>query len=68
MSVVLLTEPQAAERLCISRSTLRRWKQAGKISPFQLGDVLRYSSQVIDAFIAAHTGPNTGDQQCHATE
>jgi hypothetical protein len=22
--------PQAAERLCISRSTLRRWKQAGK--------------------------------------
>lgn len=61
MEVVLLTETQAAERLCVSRSTLRRWKQAGKIAAFQLGDILRYSTQVIDEFIAAHSGPNTGE-------
>jgi len=61
MEVVLLTETQAAQRLCVSRSTLRRWKQAGTITAFQLGDILRYSTQVIDEFIAAHSGPNTGE-------
>lgn len=61
MEVVLLTETQAAERLCVSRSTLRRWKQAGKITAFHFGDILRYSTEVIDEFIAAHSGPNTGE-------
>jgi excisionase family DNA binding protein len=59
----LVTEAQAAEFLGVSLSTIRRWRKAGTLSAFRVGDILRYHTAVLDEFIAAHSsGSNSGGQ------
>jgi excisionase family DNA binding protein len=66
MSIIapaLLTEAQAAEFLGVSLSTIRRWRKAGTLSAFRVGDILRYRNAVLEEFIAAHSsGSNSGGQ------
>jgi hypothetical protein len=52
---VFLTEKQASAHLCVSLSTLRRWRR-NQVGPtfFRMGDVLRYEIKDLEAFIAAH--------------
>jgi hypothetical protein len=45
-----------------SLSTIRRWRKAGTLSTFRVGDILRYRIAVLEEFIAAHSGPNTGEK------
>ena len=50
-----LTEKLASEYLCVSLSTLRRWRR-NQVGPtfFRMGGVLRYEISDLDEFIAAH--------------
>jgi hypothetical protein len=51
-----LSEKDAATHLCISLSTIRRWRRA-KIGPefLRFGGVLRYGRQSLEAFVAKNT-------------
>jgi predicted site-specific integrase-resolvase len=53
---VHFTEEQAAERLHISLSTLRRWRKKG-IGPvcFHFGDIIRYRDAELEAFVAKYS-------------
>jgi len=52
---LLLTESQAAKRLGISRSTLRRWRKDGCApAHLRIGNILRYSDSDLQSFIKAH--------------
>ncbi|HLK67582.1 MAG TPA: helix-turn-helix domain-containing protein [Bryobacteraceae bacterium] len=55
-SPTLLSQKSAAALLGVSLSTIRRWRRA-HIGPayFRFGDVLRYSQEVLDSFIAQNT-------------
>jgi excisionase family DNA binding protein len=51
---LLLTEKQAAQRLNISVSTLRRWRARYAIPVFKIGGILRYSNEDLQSFITTH--------------
>ena len=51
----LLTELEAATRIGISLSTMRRWRRANTApNYFRVGGILRYRPEDIDKFIADH--------------
>ena len=53
---VYFTEEQAAKRLHISLSTLRRWRKKGT-GPvcFHFGDIIRYRDTALEAFVAKYS-------------
>jgi excisionase family DNA binding protein len=52
---LLLTESQAAKRLGISRSTLRRWRKDGCAPAYlRIGGILRYADSDLQSFITTH--------------
>lgn len=51
----LLTVREAAESLCISRSSVYRLFDAGQLAWVQIGSSRRVTSAEIERFIAAHT-------------
>jgi len=51
----LLTIVEAADALCISRSSVYRLFDAGQLAWVQIGASRRVTSSEIDRFIAAHT-------------
>jgi predicted DNA-binding transcriptional regulator AlpA len=54
---VFLTEDQAAAFLCVSLSTLRRWRRNGTGPKyFRLGNIIRYGKAEVLRFIAEHSG------------
>lgn len=58
----LLNEREAAAYLNVSRMTLLRWRQAGKIRFYRLGFRICYSKQQLQDFLAARevgTSDNT---------
>lgn len=57
----LLTERAAARFLSVSLSTIRRWRRAGTIPTFRVGDILRYDLKVLEQFIEKNT-QNAGEQ------
>ena len=53
---VYFTEEQAAERLHISLSTLRRWRKKGTgPEHFHFGDIIRYRDTALEAFVAKYS-------------
>jgi predicted DNA-binding transcriptional regulator AlpA len=51
----LLTELEAATRIGISLSTMRRWRRAHTApNHFRVGGILRYRPEDVDQFIAGH--------------
>ena len=53
---VYFTEEQAAERLHISLSTLRRWRKKGAgPEHFHFGDIIRYRDTALEAFVAKYS-------------
>ena len=55
-SPTFFSEREAAAYLSISLSTIRRWRRTN-IGPafFKFGDILRYSREALDEFVAKHT-------------
>jgi predicted DNA-binding transcriptional regulator AlpA len=54
---VFLTEDQTAAFLCVSLSTLRRWRRNGTGPKyFRLGNIIRYGKAEVVRFIAEHSG------------
>jgi predicted DNA-binding transcriptional regulator AlpA len=52
---LVFTESEAAQRLQISVSTLRRWRQKNCAPPhLRIGGILRYSAADLQAFVNAH--------------
>jgi excisionase family DNA binding protein len=51
----LLTVKEAAEAMCISRSSVYRLFDAGQLAWVQIGSSRRVTSAEIERFIAAHT-------------
>jgi predicted DNA-binding transcriptional regulator AlpA len=52
---LVFTEAEAAKRLQISVSTLRRWRQKNCAPPhLRIGGILRYSAADLQAFVNAH--------------
>jgi excisionase family DNA binding protein len=51
---LLLTEKQAANRLNISVSTLRRWREKYAIPVIKIGGILRYLAADLDSFVTDH--------------
>jgi predicted DNA-binding transcriptional regulator AlpA len=53
---VFLTEDQAAAFLCVSLSTLRRWRR-NETGPryFRLGNIIRYGKAEVLRFIVEHS-------------
>ena len=59
-----ITENEAAEYLCLSPATLRRWRWAGKGPEFvKIGGAVRYDPVDIDAFIEQGRRRSTGDHE-----
>lgn len=58
----LMNEREAAKRLGLRVSTLRRWRWAGKGPSFlKIGGAVRYDLAVLDAFIEASRRSSTSD-------
>ena len=58
----LITEREAAARLGLAVSTLRRWRWAGKPPRFlKIGSAVRYDPQVLAEFIEAARRTSTTD-------
>ena len=58
----LITEREAAARLGLAVSTLRRWRWAGKPPPFvKISAAVRYDPRVIREFIEAGRRTSTTD-------
>ena len=49
---LLLSEREAAERLCIGRSTLRKLMAQGTIRAVHIGRSVRFSASEIQGFVA----------------
>jgi excisionase family DNA binding protein len=50
------SEAEAAQFLCVSLSTLRRWRKSGTgPALFRFGSIIRYSRQALEEFIRKHT-------------
>ena len=52
---VLMTGPEAADVLRVSRRTVRRWAATGTLTAIQIGGVKRYRASDIDALIDPST-------------
>ena len=50
----LYTEREAANLLNVSLSTIRRWRKAGTIPFFRVGDILRYRHDSLMMFIESN--------------
>ena len=62
-TVTLVDEHEAARRLSLRVSTLRRWRWAGKGPRFvKLGSAVRYEPDDVQAFIEAGRRNSTSDQ------
>ena len=49
----LITEKEAAKQLCLTQSTLRKWRWLGKGPSFiKVGAAVRYDPEAIKRFIA----------------
>ena len=58
----LLNTKQAAERCCLSKRTLDKYRCTGGGPLYiQLGQAVRYRPEDLDAWIAAHRRRNTSD-------
>jgi predicted DNA-binding transcriptional regulator AlpA len=58
----LLNTVQAAERCCLSKRTLEKYRGTGGGPLYiQLGKAVRYRPEDLDAWIAAHRRRNTSD-------
>jgi len=55
-AVVLLTLPEAAERLRLSRRTVERLIDAGRIRPVRIGRRVLVTEREIAAFVAQASG------------
>lgn len=51
--VQLLTLPQVAERLAVSRRTVQRLIDAGELRPVRFGHSIRVTERELAAFVAA---------------
>jgi hypothetical protein len=52
----LLNEAAAAKNLCVSLSTMRRWRREGTGPAFfRLDATIRYTPEALEQFIAQHT-------------
>ena len=51
----LLNEKEAAAFLNVSQSTMRNWRQAGKLQYMKIGNVVRYKPQWLESFIEENT-------------
>lgn len=49
---IYLSERQLAARLAVGTSTVQRWRQAGRLPHFKLGDVIRYRLTDVETFEA----------------
>ena len=60
----LLKEHEAAQRLRLKVTTLRRWRWAGTGPEFlKIGAAVRYDPAVLEAFIEAARRSSTSDQR-----
>ena len=58
----LINETEAALRLGLSPTTLRRWRWAGKGPSFlKIGGAVRYELAILEAFIEASRRSSTSD-------
>jgi hypothetical protein len=58
----LINEHEAAARLGLKVSTMRRWRWAGTGVPFvRIGSAIRYDPRDLEAFIAAGRRKSTSD-------
>lgn len=62
MSSILLKEQDAASRLGLAVTTLRRWRWAGKGPAFhKIGSAVRYSPEELARYIEASLRTSTSD-------
>jgi excisionase family DNA binding protein len=47
----LLTAPEAAAYLRVTRKTLRRWENSGLLTPVRIGRNIRYRRDDVDALL-----------------
>ncbi len=58
---LLISEREAAVRLGISLSTIRRWRRRKTGPPhIRIGGILRYRIADVDNFVTAHLGEKAG--------
>lgn len=59
----LITEKQAAEKLGLASSTLKRWRWSGRGPAYiKLGASVRYSPEILDSY--ANSRAVGGENQC----
>ena len=65
MELSLLTEKEAASRLCCTTAALRRWRREHRGPRWvRLGRLIRYSLADLEAFVQASTeGPVPGNRR-----
>jgi hypothetical protein len=52
---ILITEKEAAKQLCLTQSTLRKWRWLGKGPSFiKIGAAVRYDPEAIKRFITSN--------------
>ncbi len=62
MSNHLVKEAEAAERLCVSVATLRRWRWSGRGPVFRkIGSAVRYAESDLREFVDAGRRTSTSD-------
>lgn len=54
MTPELLTEADVARHLRVGKSTVRRWRETGKLPHLRAGAVVRYRPGDVEAFKADH--------------
>ena len=59
-SIIVISEPEAARRLGISRRTLQRWRESGEGPPFVVLGVRRiaYRPADLDAWVEVRVAPS----------
>lgn len=50
-----LTESDVAAHFDVNKSTVRRWRGAGKLPYFRVGSVVRYRVEDVETFDANHS-------------
>ena len=56
----LLTVRQAAARFSVSRQTVLKWAGSGELKCIKIGNVLRFTPEGIEQFIAANEAKRDG--------